>query len=93
MARATLCHPLATPLIETYQLPWDGIRIVIIIYIVAAWMCERAPQISIGSKACDTCGKKLSKEPPVFIPEPDSPNSDAEAEIYVQTPEVSKIIT
>ena len=30
--------------------------------------------------------------PPVFIPEPDSPNSDTEAEIYVQTPKVSKII-
>ena len=60
--------------------------------LVAAWMCERAPQIFIGSKTCDTCRKKLSKEPPVFIPEPDSPNSDAEAEIYVQTPEVSEII-
>ena len=34
-----------------------------------AWMCERAPQISIGSRICDTCRKKLSKEPPLFIPE------------------------
>ena len=56
---------------------------------VTAWMCERAPQISIGSKICDTCRKKLSKEPPVFIPEPDSPSSEAEeAELYVQSPEV-----
>ena len=56
---------------------------------VTAWMCERAPQIFIGSKICDTCRKKLSKEPPVFIPEPDSPSSDPEeAEVYVQTPEV-----
>lgn len=30
---------------------------------VTAWMCERAPHISIGSKICDTCRKKLSKEP------------------------------
>ena len=56
---------------------------------ITAWMCERAPQISIGSKICDTCRKKLSKEPPVFLPEPDSPSSDPkEAEVYVQIPEV-----
>ena len=55
---------------------------------VTAWMCERAPQISIGSKICDTCRKKLSKEPPVLIPEPDSPSSEAEEpEMYVHTPE------
>ena len=55
---------------------------------VTAWMCERAPQISIGSKICDTCRKKLSKEPPVLIPEPDSPSSEAEEpEVYVHTPE------
>ena len=41
-------------------------------------MCERAPQSSIGSQICDTCRKKLSKEPPVLIPEPDSPSSEAE---------------
>ena len=39
-------------------------------------------------KICDACRKKLSKEAPVFNPEPDSPCSEAEeAEIYVQTPE------
>ena len=55
---------------------------------VTVWMCERAPHILIGSKICDTCRKKLSKEAPVFDPEPDSPCSEAEeAEFYVQTPE------
>ena len=29
---------------------------------VTAWMCERAPHISIDSKICDTCRKKLRKE-------------------------------
>ena len=29
---------------------------------VTAWTCERAPHLSIGSKICDTCSKKLSKE-------------------------------
>ena len=55
---------------------------------VTAWMCERAPQLSIGSKICDTCRKKLSREPPVFNPEPDSPSPEAEEdELYVQSPE------
>ena len=41
---------------------------------------------------CDTCRKKLSKEPPVLIPEPDSPSTDAEeTEVYVQTP-VAEIV-
>ena len=31
---------------------------------VIAWMCERAPHITIGMKICDTCRKKLSKELP-----------------------------
>ena len=31
---------------------------------VTAWMCERAPHITIGMKICDTCRKKLSKESP-----------------------------
>jgi len=45
-------------------------------------------RISIGSKICDTCRKKLSKEPTVFIPEPDSPSLEAtEVELYVQSPE------
>ena len=55
---------------------------------VTAWMCERAPQISIGSKICDTCRKKFSKEPPVLIPEPGSPSSEAEEpEVYIHSPE------
>jgi hypothetical protein len=55
---------------------------------VTAWMCERASQISIGSKICDTCRKKLSKEPPVVIPELDSPSSEAEEpEVYIHSPE------
>ena len=29
---------------------------------VTAWMCERAPRITIGMKICDTCRKNLSKE-------------------------------
>ena len=54
---------------------------------VTEWMCERAPNISIGSKICDTCRKKLSKELPVLPPEPDSPSVEAEeTEVYVQTP-------
>jgi hypothetical protein len=54
---------------------------------VTAWMCERAPQISVGSKICDTCRKKLSREP-VCNPEPDSPSSETEEdELYVQSPE------
>ena len=31
---------------------------------VTAWMCERAPHITIGMKICDMCRKKLSKESP-----------------------------
>ena len=60
--------------------------------LVTAWMCESAPHVSIGSRICDTCRKKLSKEPPVLIPEPlipepDSPSPDAEeTEVYFQTP-------
>ena len=51
-------------------------------------MCERAPQITTGSKICDTCKKKLSKDQPVLIPELDSSSSEAdEAEVFVQTPE------
>ena len=54
---------------------------------VTEWMCERAPNISIGSNICDTCRKKLSKELPVLPPEPDSPSVEAEeTEVYVQTP-------
>lgn len=59
---------------------------------VTEWMCERAPNISVGSKICDTCRKKLSKESPVLNPDPDSPDTDTpspeaeETELYVQTP-------
>ena len=55
---------------------------------VSAWMCGRAPQITTGSKICNTCRKKLSKDQPVLIPELDSSSSEAdEAEVFVQTPE------
>ena len=41
-------------------------------------MCERAPHISIDSKICDTCRKKLSKEsqdvPEPILSEPDPPS-------------------
>ena len=41
-------------------------------------MCERAPHISIGSKICDTCRKKLSKElqdvTEPILSEPDLPS-------------------
>ena len=48
-------------------------------------MYERAPQISIGSRICDSCRKKLSKEPPYLNPEPDSPGSETEEPgLYVQ---------
>ena len=56
--------------------------------LVTPWMCERAPQISVGSKICDTCRKKLSKEPSIPIPYPDSPCSEVEdAEAYIPSPE------
>ena len=48
---------------------------------VTAWMCKRAPHISIDSKICDTCRKKLSKEtqdvtePILSEPDPPSPPS------------------
>ena len=60
---------------------------------VTEWMCERASQISIGSKICDNYRKKLSKEPAVHTPEPDSPKPDSpsseteESKVYVHTPE------
>ena len=31
-------------------------------------MCERAPHISLGSKICDTCRKKVSKQIPPEVP-------------------------
>jgi hypothetical protein len=40
-------------------------------------MCEKAPHISIKSKICDTCRKKLSKEshiPEPLFSEPDPPS-------------------
>ena len=52
---------------------------------VTAWMYERAPQISIGSRICDSCRKNLSKEPPYLNPEPDFPGS--EPGLYVHSPE------
>ena len=54
--------------------------------LVTAWMCERAPHISIDSKICDTCRKKLSKEsqdvtePILSRPEPSSPPSSQATE-------------
>ena len=30
---------------------------------VTEWMCEKAPNISIGSKICDTCRRKLQTTP------------------------------
>ena len=40
-----------------------------------AWMCNRAPHISMGSKICDTCRKKLSESdmPEPLFSEPDPP--------------------
>ena len=53
-------------------------------------MCERAPQLSVDSKICDTCRKKLSREPPVFNAEPDSPSPETdEDELYVHSPEAA----
>ena len=49
-------------------------------------MCERAPHISIDSKICDTCKKKLSKEsqdvtePILSEPDPPSPHSSQATE-------------
>ena len=53
---------------------------------LSAWMCERAPHISIGSKICDTCRNKLSKElqdvtePILSEPDPPSPPSSQATE-------------
>ena len=58
---------------------------------VTAWMCERAPQVIIGSKICDTCRKKLSNEPPAPVSKKDSSSSETaesqKPQVYVHTPE------
>ena len=54
---------------------------------VTAWMCEQAPQMSIGSKIFDTCRKKLSKERPASVTISDTSSETEEVEVYVQTPE------
>ena len=61
---------------------------------VIASMCERAPQISIGSEICDTCRKELSKEShvsePLFSelvpPSPPSPPSSRSPEAKEHEP-------
>ncbi len=53
---------------------------------VTAWMCERAPQISLNSKICGTCRKKLSEKPPSSsMTETDS--SGQENEPYLESPQ------
>lgn len=52
---------------------------------VQAWMCERAPHISTGSKICDNCRKKLSKESP-SISETDSLPLECESPIQSDYP-------
>ena len=46
-------------------------------------MCERAPSISLGSKICNDCRKKLAKVPTTlsFVSEIES-----ESEVYVNAP-------
>ena len=44
--------------------------------------------MTIGSRICDSCKNKLSKEPPYLNPEPDSPGSETEEPgLYVHSPE------
>ena len=62
---------------------------------VTAWMYNRAPHISMGSKICDTCRKKLSEsdmpnplfsEPdPPSSPRPPSPEANEQEPFYLQT--------
>lgn len=53
---------------------------------VSRWMCERAPSISLGSKICDDCRKKLAKVP--TTPQDSSASeSESESEVYVDTSE------
>ena len=48
---------------------------------VTAWMCERAPSISIDQKICDTCRRRLCKESQdVSEPDPPRPTSSLATE-------------
>ena len=53
---------------------------------VTKWMCERAPSISMGSKICDNCRKKLAKVP--TTPQVSSASEyETENEVYADTSE------
>ena len=46
-------------------------------------MCERAPSISLRSKICDDCRKKLAKVPTTLS---SVSESESESEVYVNAP-------
>ena len=49
---------------------------------VTQWMCERVPAISMGSRICDDCRKKLARVPAAI-----SSDSDSESDIYIDVSE------
>ena len=51
---------------------------------VTKWMCERVPSISVGSKICDDCRKKLAKVPTALS---SASEIESESEVYVSVPE------
>ena len=51
---------------------------------VTEWMCERVPSISVGSKICDDCRKKLAKVPTALS---SASEIESESEVYVSVPE------
>ena len=53
---------------------------------VTKWMCERAPSISMGSKICDNCRKKLAKIPTTSQVSSAS-ELESESEFYADTSE------
>ena len=48
-------------------------------------MCKRAPSISVGSKICDACRKKLAKVPTTLS---SASEIESESEVYVDIPEL-----
>ena len=51
---------------------------------VQSWMCEKAPHISVDSKICDSCRKKLAKEIPIPEPSLTSPE-ESDSDNYIHT--------
>ena len=50
---------------------------------VTKWMCEKAPHVSIGTRICDSCRKKLSAVVIPDVPVESDTNSDCDTEELV----------